>query len=168
MKTCQQCSFSNSTHIKNKFIRKAKILCQARFYLPVDHFDYDFGLGLSLPATITGTDFFNTGRGNTRLGDAEQYLSQVIRGLSGQDAALGMTPLPAEAGGEGLVRVEELFARIRNELGVVIAVFMLKLTDELDIPYLPSLLVCLAFAAGLGAVSELTLRRLFKRPADVA
>jgi ABC-type branched-subunit amino acid transport system permease subunit len=41
---------------------------------------------------------------------------------------------------------------------------MLKLTSELKIPYLPSLVVCLVLAAGLGAVCELTLRRLFKRP----
>ena len=51
-----------------------------------------------------------------------------------------------------------------GQLGIVLAVFMLKLTGQLKIPYLPSLIVCLALAAGLGAVCELTLRRLFKRP----
>jgi hypothetical protein len=38
----------------------------------VDHFDYELGLGLTLPATLTSTDFFNTGHGRTRLADAEQ------------------------------------------------------------------------------------------------
>lgn len=38
----------------------------------IDHFDYDLGLGLTLPATLTHTDFFNTGRGATQLSDAEQ------------------------------------------------------------------------------------------------
>lgn len=51
-----------------------------------------------------------------------------------------------------------------GQLGVVLAVLLLKLTDQLKIPYLPSLLFCLALAAGLGAVCELVLRRLFKRP----
>src|SRR3990172_6380382 len=51
-----------------------------------------------------------------------------------------------------------------GQLGVVLAVLLLKLTDQLKIPYLPALLFCLALAAGLGAVCELVLRRLFKRP----
>jgi hypothetical protein len=38
----------------------------------VDHFDYDLGLGLLVPATVTATDFFNTGHGNTKLSNAEQ------------------------------------------------------------------------------------------------
>ena len=38
----------------------------------VDHFDYDLALGLSLPATLTSTDFFNTGGGTTELANAEQ------------------------------------------------------------------------------------------------
>lgn len=38
----------------------------------VDHFDYELGLGLVLPATLTSTDFFNTGHGNTKLSNSEQ------------------------------------------------------------------------------------------------
>ncbi len=38
----------------------------------LDHFDYEFALGLTLPATLTSTDFFNTGRGRTVLSDANQ------------------------------------------------------------------------------------------------
>lgn len=38
----------------------------------VDHFDYDLGLGILLPATLTSTDYFNTGRGTTQVGDTEQ------------------------------------------------------------------------------------------------
>lgn len=38
----------------------------------VDHFDYDLGFGFLVPATLTSTDFFNTGHGNTKLSNAEQ------------------------------------------------------------------------------------------------
>jgi hypothetical protein len=38
----------------------------------VDHFDYELGLGATLPATLTSTDFFNTGHGRTQLSDASQ------------------------------------------------------------------------------------------------
>lgn len=38
----------------------------------VDHFDYDLGLGALLPATLTSTDFFNTGHARTKLSDAQQ------------------------------------------------------------------------------------------------
>ena len=38
----------------------------------VDHFDYDLGLGFLVPATLTSTDFFNTGHGNTKLSNSEQ------------------------------------------------------------------------------------------------
>lgn len=38
----------------------------------VDHFDYDLGFGALLPATLTSTDFFNTGHERTKLSDAEQ------------------------------------------------------------------------------------------------
>jgi hypothetical protein len=37
-----------------------------------DHFDYELSLGVTLPATLTSTDFFNTGRGRTQLSDANQ------------------------------------------------------------------------------------------------
>lgn len=38
----------------------------------LDHFDYELSLGVTLPATLTSTDFFNTGRSRTQLSDANQ------------------------------------------------------------------------------------------------
>jgi hypothetical protein len=38
----------------------------------LDHFDYELGLGVTLPATLTSTDFFNTGHTRTQLSDANQ------------------------------------------------------------------------------------------------
>jgi hypothetical protein len=38
----------------------------------LDHFDYELALGITLPATLTSTDFFNTGRDRTQLSDANQ------------------------------------------------------------------------------------------------
>lgn len=38
----------------------------------VDHFDYDLGLGVMVPATLTSTDFFNTGHNRTQLADSRQ------------------------------------------------------------------------------------------------
>ncbi len=37
-----------------------------------DHFDYDVGVGLLFPATLSSTDYFNTGRGVTDLRHSEQ------------------------------------------------------------------------------------------------
>jgi ABC-type branched-subunit amino acid transport system permease subunit len=51
-----------------------------------------------------------------------------------------------------------------GQLGVVAAVFLLKLTRDLDIPYFPSLVFVLVLGACLGALCELLLRRLFDRP----
>ncbi len=63
-----------------------------------------------------------------------------------------------------IYRTNRVLNFAHGQLGVVLAVFLLKLTRDLDIPYLPSLVFCLALAAGLGALSELSLRRLAKRP----
>ncbi|HEX7669467.1 MAG TPA: hypothetical protein VF395_07790 [Polyangiaceae bacterium] len=38
----------------------------------LDHFDYQLGLGITLPATLTSTDFFNTGHNHTQLSDSNQ------------------------------------------------------------------------------------------------
>ncbi len=38
----------------------------------LEHFDYELGLGLTLPATLTSTDFFNTGHQRTVLSNAKQ------------------------------------------------------------------------------------------------
>lgn len=37
-----------------------------------DHLDYDIGVGVTFPGTITGTDFFNSGKGQTSLSDTTQ------------------------------------------------------------------------------------------------
>jgi hypothetical protein len=37
----------------------------------VDHFEFELGLGLTLPIAITTTDFFNTGRERTQLSNAD-------------------------------------------------------------------------------------------------
>lgn len=87
--------------------------------------------------------------------DTFSIVSGAIHGLLYGLLALGLVLL---------YRTSRVVNFAHGQLGVVLAVFMLKLTDELKIPYLPSLLVCLVLAAGLGAVCELTLRRLFKRP----
>ncbi|MEX2268628.1 MAG: ABC transporter permease [Acidimicrobiia bacterium] len=87
--------------------------------------------------------------------DTFSIIEGAIQGLLYGLLALGLVLL---------YRTSRVVNFAHGQLGVVLAVFMLKLTDELDIPYLPSLLVCLALAAGLGAVCEVSLRRLFKRP----
>jgi hypothetical protein len=37
-----------------------------------DHIDYDIGLGLTIPATLTSSDFFNTGKGKTFIPSTSQ------------------------------------------------------------------------------------------------
>ena len=37
-----------------------------------DHLDYDIGVGVTFPGTITGTDFFNTGKSHTSLPSTAQ------------------------------------------------------------------------------------------------
>ena len=51
------------------------------------------------------------------LGDSEQFLGEMIRGLSGQDSSLELVPVTAAAGGEDLVTTERLFAEMRTEVG---------------------------------------------------
>lgn len=63
-----------------------------------------------------------------------------------------------------IYRTNRIINFAHGQLGVVVAVFLLKLTRDLDLPYWPSLLTCLALAAALGALSELLLRRLGSRP----
>ncbi len=52
----------------------------------------------------------------------------------------------------------------QGQLGVVAAVFMVKLYYDFGINYWAALVGALAVAAGAGALSELVLRRLFNRP----
>ena len=55
------------------------------------------------------------------LGDAQQYLGDIIRGLSGQDSTLGMVAVNAEAAGATLATAEALFEEMRVEIATVIA-----------------------------------------------
>ncbi|HVA02535.1 MAG TPA: ABC transporter permease [Acidimicrobiales bacterium] len=52
----------------------------------------------------------------------------------------------------------------QGQLGVVAAVFLVKLYYDYGINYWAALVAALALAAGAGALSELVLRRLFNRP----
>jgi len=55
------------------------------------------------------------------LGDAQQFLGDIIRGLSGQDSTLGMVAVNGEAAGETLATAEALFEEMRVEIATVIA-----------------------------------------------
>ena len=63
-----------------------------------------------------------------------------------------------------LYRTTRILNFSQGQLGVVTAVFLLKLTHDLHLFYWPSLLVVLVLSAALGALCELLLRRLFNRP----
>jgi ABC-type branched-subunit amino acid transport system permease subunit len=52
----------------------------------------------------------------------------------------------------------------QGQLGVIGAVFLLKITFDLSIPYWPALAFVLVLGACFGALCELLLRRLFDRP----
>lgn len=48
----------------------------------VDHFDYDWGFGITFPGSLANSDFFNSGRGRTRVsGGSEDF---VFLRLAGQ------------------------------------------------------------------------------------
>src|SRR3990172_1252964 len=87
--------------------------------------------------------------------DTFSVIQGVIQGLLYGLLALGLVLV---------YRTSRVINFAHGQLGVVLAVLLLKLTDQLKIPYVPSLVFCLVLAAGLGALSELTLRRLFGRP----
>ncbi len=52
----------------------------------------------------------------------------------------------------------------QGQLGVVAAVFLVKCDEDFGFNYWFSLVLAIALAAAMGALSELVLRRLFKRP----
>src|SRR5690606_4849609 len=56
-----------------------------------------------------------------RLGDAEQYLGQIIRGLRGDDASLGMTPVRGQAALATLDATTRLFEETRSTIGTLVA-----------------------------------------------
>jgi twitching motility protein PilJ len=56
-----------------------------------------------------------------RLSDAERYLDQFLRGLRGEDASLGMTPVRGQAAQADLDSATRLFAAARAAIGTIIA-----------------------------------------------
>jgi twitching motility protein PilJ len=56
-----------------------------------------------------------------RLNDAGQYLSQIIRGLRGEDTTLGMTPVRGQAAQANLDSATRLFEDARAAIGTIVA-----------------------------------------------
>ena len=56
-----------------------------------------------------------------RLGDDEQYLGQIIRGLRGEDSSFGMTPVRGQAAQESLDAATRLFEETRTAIGTIVA-----------------------------------------------
>jgi len=56
-----------------------------------------------------------------RLNDAGQYLSQIIRGLRGEDTTLGMTPVRGQAAQANLDAATRLFEDARTAIGTIVA-----------------------------------------------
>ena len=56
-----------------------------------------------------------------RLADGEQYLGEIIRGLTGEDAALGVTPVQGQAAQESLDAATRLFEQARASIGAIVA-----------------------------------------------
>ncbi len=63
-----------------------------------------------------------------------------------------------------IYRTSRVLNFAQGQLGVVAAVFMVKLYYDFGINYWAALVAALGVAAGAGALSELVLRRLFNRP----
>jgi len=56
-----------------------------------------------------------------RVGDAEQYLGQIIRGLRGEDPSLGVTPVRGQAALATLDSTARLFEETRSTIGTLVA-----------------------------------------------
>src|SRR5262245_36770499 len=69
-------------------------------------------------ALATGTDIDESVQ---RLNDAGQYLSQIIRGLRGEDTTLGMTPVRGQAAQANLDSATRLFEDARTAIGTIVA-----------------------------------------------
>jgi ABC-type branched-subunit amino acid transport system permease subunit len=83
-----------------------------------------------------------------------QVLQGVILGLNYGLLAVGLVLI---------YRTNRVLNFAQGQLGVVAAVFMVKLYYDFGFNYWFALLIALALAAAVGALSELVLRRLFKR-----
>jgi twitching motility protein PilJ len=54
-----------------------------------------------------------------RMQDAEQYLSQFVRGLRGEDTTLGVTAVPERAAQADLAAMDDLLERARRSIGAI-------------------------------------------------
>jgi len=54
-----------------------------------------------------------------RIGDAEQYLGQFVRGLRGEDDALGVVPVRDRAAQADLVAIDRLLGRARSAIAAI-------------------------------------------------
>src|SRR5579871_1417142 len=86
---------------------------------------------------------------------ASVVIEGVILGLNYGLLALGLVLI---------YRTSRVLNFAQGQLGVVAAVLLVKLHDDYGVFYWAALAGAIAVAAGAGAVSELVLRRLFKRP----
>jgi ABC-type branched-subunit amino acid transport system permease subunit len=82
-------------------------------------------------------------------------LQGLITGLSYGLLALGLVLI---------YRTNRVLNFAQGQLGVLSAVFMVKLTHDFGLNYWFSIVLALGLAAAAGALSEMTLRRLFNRP----
>ncbi|HEY9183651.1 MAG TPA: methyl-accepting chemotaxis protein, partial [Gammaproteobacteria bacterium] len=55
----------------------------------------------------------------SRIGDAEQYLSQFVRGLRGEDATLGVVPVRSASADSDLTAIDGLLERARKGIAAV-------------------------------------------------
>ena len=79
----------------------------------------------------------------------------VITGLSYGLLAMGLVLI---------YRTNRVLNFAQGQLGVVAAVFLVKCDADFGFNYWFSLVLAIGLAAAMGALSELVLRRLFKRP----
>jgi branched-chain amino acid transport system permease protein len=63
-----------------------------------------------------------------------------------------------------IYRTNRVLNFAQGQVGVIAAVFLVKLTADFHFEYWFALILSLALAAGVGGLSELVLRRLFSRP----
>ena len=63
-----------------------------------------------------------------------------------------------------IYRTNRVLNFAQGQVGVIAAVFLVKLTADFKFEYWFALVLSIALAAAVGALSELVLRRLFNRP----
>src|SRR6202046_4570973 len=63
-----------------------------------------------------------------------------------------------------IYRTKRVLNFAQGQVGVIAAVFLVKLTADFHFEYWFALVLSIGLAAGVGALSELVLRRLFSRP----